>query len=97
MSTLTDDELARLEELHELAEALPWNPMDDEKYIAAACNAVPSLVAEVRRLRERVEALEKIADWLASEHIKLVEVMYPHDKGRYTPEDMIEAAREAIS
>ena len=27
-------------------------------YIAAACNAVPALVAEVRRLREKVEAWE---------------------------------------
>ena len=30
----------------------------DTAYIAAACNAVPALVAEVRRLREKVEALE---------------------------------------
>ena len=59
--------------------------------------AYDDLQAENAALRERVEALEKMADWLASEHIKLVEVMYPHDKGRYTPEDMIEAAREAIS
>lgn len=29
---------------------------DDARYIAAACNAVPALVAEVRRLREKVEA-----------------------------------------
>lgn len=31
----------------------------DARYIAAACNAAPALVAEVRRLRDRVEALEK--------------------------------------
>ena len=30
----------------------------DTAYIAAACNAVPALVAEVRRLREKVEAWE---------------------------------------
>ena len=31
---------------------------EDSEYIAAACNAVPALAAEVRRLRERVEAWE---------------------------------------
>lgn len=48
---LTDADLARLEELHRLAEELPWNPMADEKYIEAACNMAPALVAEVRKLR----------------------------------------------
>ena len=31
---------------------------DNCAYIAAACNAVPALVAEVRRLRDKVEAWE---------------------------------------
>ena len=30
----------------------------DTAYIAASCNAVPALVAEVRRLREKIEAWE---------------------------------------
>lgn len=32
---------------------------EDLEYIAAACNMAPVLVAEVRKLRDRVEALEK--------------------------------------
>ena len=32
---------------------------EDSEYIAAACNAVPALVAEVRRLRRNYECSEK--------------------------------------
>lgn len=35
---------------------------NDARYIAAACNATPALVAEVRRLRARVEALEWLVE-----------------------------------
>lgn len=35
---------------------------EDSVYIAAACNAAPALVAEVRRLRDRVEALEWLVE-----------------------------------
>ncbi len=82
-STLTDAELARLEELAEKATPRPWAEMNrglypmvygpngervcrsvdsknDTIYIAAACNAVPSLVAEVRRLRAENEASSRI-------------------------------------
>lgn len=54
---LTDAELARLEELAELylsGKALPFAESD---YRESSCNAVPSLVAEVRRLREDNEGL----------------------------------------
>ena len=36
----------------------PGKSGHNARYIAAACNAVPALVAEVRRLRENVEAWE---------------------------------------
>lgn len=38
---------------------------EDSEYIAAACNAVPELIAENRELRERVRELERQRDWLA--------------------------------
>lgn len=53
---LADAELARLEELAELylsGNALPFAESD---YRESACNAVPSLVAEVRRLRAEAKA-----------------------------------------
>lgn len=53
---LTDAELARLEELAELylsGKALPFAESD---YRESSCNAVPSLVAEVRRLRDAIGA-----------------------------------------
>lgn len=84
MTTLTDAELARLEELAAKANLFavivpnnatprrnkirmgmvnevfigtgtPEQAASDLEYISAACNAVPSLVAEVRRLRETVD------------------------------------------
>lgn len=85
-TTLTGDELARLEELAEKV-CLPFetfmglgvgcpsgngpipsricmaNNKGAAAYIAAACNAVPQLVAEVRRLRE--ENAEVRADMVA--------------------------------
>lgn len=91
MTTLTDAGLARLEELAEPYLSGDALPFAESAYRESACNAVPSLVAEVRRLREaktislcdireqleseqaktitalreRVEALEKMTDWLA--------------------------------
>ena len=61
MSTNLDEtELARLEALACAAGDADYSAHDDAddstKYAAAACNAVPALVAEVRRLREKVEA-----------------------------------------
>lgn len=55
---LTDAELVRLEELAELylsGNALPFAESD---YRESACNAVPSLVAEVRRLRAELEQMQ---------------------------------------
>ena len=49
---IDETELARLEALYNKAESEPWNPLDDQDYIEAACNAVPALVAEVRRLND---------------------------------------------
>jgi hypothetical protein len=59
---IDETELARLEELACAAGDADYSAHDDAddstKYAAAACNAVPALVAEVRRLREKVEAWE---------------------------------------
>ncbi len=56
MSNIEETELARLEELACAAGAGDYSAHDDAddsaKFAAAACNAVPALVAEVRRLRE---------------------------------------------
>lgn len=49
---IDETELARLIDLYNKAESEPWNPLDDQYYIDAACNDVPALAAEVRRLRE---------------------------------------------
>ena len=54
-TNLDETELARLEDLARAAGAGDYLAHDDAddsaKYAAAACNAVPALVAEVRRLR----------------------------------------------
>ena len=67
MTNIDETELARLEELAGKIDMLPVDVGDlvclyidglDEcrsSYIAAACNAVPALVAEVRRLREKIK------------------------------------------
>ena len=64
ISAIDETELARLEELAISADLIPINEdelvclyidgIDEHRqsYIAAACNAVPAMVAEVRRLRE---------------------------------------------
>lgn len=74
MTNLDETELARLEELAGKIDMLPVDVGDlvclyidglDEcrsSYIAAACNAVPALVAEVRRMREDVCALRDSFD-----------------------------------
>lgn len=64
--TLTDAELARLEELSTAAGKGTYSAGDgsaEGKWVAAACNAVPSLVVEVRRLR--AENAEVRADMVA--------------------------------
>lgn len=58
-TSIDETELARLEALYNKAESEPWNPLDDQDYIEAACNSVPALVAEVRRLRRNYECSEK--------------------------------------
>lgn len=54
-TSIDETELARLEELACAAGAGDYSAHDDAddsaKFAAAACNAVPALVAEVRRLR----------------------------------------------
>ena len=71
---IDETELARLEELACAAGDADYSAHDDAddstKYAAAACNAVPALIAEVRRMREKVEAWEwyeecrKCLEWL---------------------------------
>ena len=71
---LDETELARLEELACAAGDADYSAHDDAddstKYAAAACNAVPALIAEVRRMREKVEAWEwfeecfEVMQWL---------------------------------
>lgn len=62
VSRIDETELARLEALACAAGAGDYSAHDDAddsaKFAAAACNAVPALVAEVRMLREKVEAWE---------------------------------------
>lgn len=59
MPNLAETELARLEELACAAGAGEYSAHDEAddsaKFAAAACNAVPELVAEVRRLREEAK------------------------------------------
>lgn len=55
MRNIDETELALLIDLYNKAESEPWNQLDDQDYIEAACNAVPALVAEVRRLRAELE------------------------------------------
>lgn len=58
-SNLDETELARLEALACAAGAGDYSAHDDAddsaKYAAAACNAVPALVAEIRRLQAELE------------------------------------------
>ncbi len=58
---IDETELARLEALAKSVGVIGYSEhagIEERTYIAAACNAVPALVAEVRRLREKVEAWE---------------------------------------
>ena len=58
---IDETELARLEYLIEASESCGYSTKSDDpnmQYLAAACHYTPALVAEVRRLREKVEALE---------------------------------------
>ncbi len=73
MSTLTDADLARLEVLEAECDGAGRYSEDifidaesgilfsqaEAAYIAAACNAVPTLVAEVSRLRAEMAAAKK--------------------------------------
>ena len=72
-TNIDETELARLEELARYSVPGDFSSESndpDMQYIAAACNAVPALVAEVRRLREKVEAWEwwdecrRCVEWL---------------------------------
>lgn len=59
-TNIDETELARLEALARAGDYLANDDADDSaKYAAAACNAVPALVAEVRRLRRNYECSEK--------------------------------------
>ena len=58
---IDETELARLEYLIEASESCGYSTKSDDpnmQYLAAACHYTPALVAEVRRLREKVEAWE---------------------------------------
>lgn len=60
--TLTDADLARLEELAKASGDTDYLTECDDpemQYIAAACNAAPALVAEVRRLRAELAEIKK--------------------------------------
>ena len=61
ISAIDETELARLEYLIEASESCGYSTKSDDpnmQYLAAACHYTPALVAEVRRLREKVEAWE---------------------------------------
>ena len=66
VSRIDETELARLEALACAAGAGDYSAHDDAddsaKFAAAACNAVPALVAEVRRLREDRAAMLRDMD-----------------------------------
>ena len=74
MPTIIDEtELARLEYLIEASESCGYSTKSDDpnmQYLAAACHYTPALVAEVRRLRAKVEAWEwydecrRCVEWL---------------------------------
>lgn len=68
---IDETELARLEELACAAGDADYSAHDDAddstKYAAAACNAVPALVAEIRRLRTERLHLEETARVLAEQ------------------------------
>ena len=62
---IDETELARLEYLIEASESCGYSTKSDDpnmQYLAAACHYTPALVAEVRRLREKVEAWEWLFD-----------------------------------
>ena len=70
---IDETELARLEYLIEASESCGYSTKSDDpnmQYLAAACHYTPALVAEVRRLREKVEAWEwwdecrRCVEWL---------------------------------
>ena len=70
---IDDNELARLESLIEASESCGYSTQSNDpnmQYLAAACHYTPALVAEVRRLREKVEAWEwwdecrRCVEWL---------------------------------
>ena len=85
MPTIIDEtELARLWALACAAGDADYSAHDDAddstKYAAAACNAVPALVAEVRRLREALnkehrawQCADARGDWLEMENAALRE------------------------
>ena len=74
MINLDETELARLEELACAAGDADYSAHDDAddstKYAAAACNDVPALIAEVRRLHDKLKAWEwydecrRCVEWL---------------------------------
>ena len=60
-TNIDETELARLEYLIEASESCGYSTKSDDpnmQYLAAACHYTPALVAEIRRLREKVEAWE---------------------------------------
>ena len=72
-TNIDDKELARLEYLIEASESCGYSTQSNDpnmQYLAAACHYTPALVAEVRRLREKVEAWEwwdecrRCVEWL---------------------------------
>ena len=79
---IDETELARLEEL-----AIECQNEYVHGFVHTACNAVPALVAEVRRLREKVEAWE----WFG-ECRSLIVWRGPEDEMM----EIFNAAREAV-
>ncbi len=64
---ITEEQLAELERLEREAFCAPWTYQDlfaarNGALIVAARNALPHLIAEVRRLRAIVESYEAAAD-----------------------------------
>ena len=88
---IDETELARLEALACAAGDADYSAHDDAddstKYAAAACNNVPAMIAEIRGLREKVEAWE----WFG-ECRSLILWRGPEDEMM----EIFNAAREAV-
>lgn len=61
-------EIEASNESHVAETLYAYNGEADAAYIVAACNSLPTLIAENRALQKRVQELEKQRNWLAYKH-----------------------------